>query len=46
MKRLNAVDYATFKCQEFSKLLPILEPNGTGIQAPYEDGMQFPQRIT
>ncbi|XP_065209386.1 A disintegrin and metalloproteinase with thrombospondin motifs adt-1-like isoform X2 [Planococcus citri] len=36
-KRLNVVDYATFKCQEFSKLLPILEPNGTGIQAPYEE---------
>lgn len=37
-KRMSAVDYATHKCREFSKILPVLERNGTGIQAPFEEG--------
>ncbi|EFA07053.2 A disintegrin and metalloproteinase with thrombospondin motifs adt-1 [Tribolium castaneum] len=36
-KRLSVVDYASQKCQEFSKLLPELDPKGGGLQAPHED---------
>lgn len=32
------MEYASEKCKEFSKLLPQLDPEGVGLQAPHEDG--------
>ncbi|XP_063905245.1 A disintegrin and metalloproteinase with thrombospondin motifs adt-2-like [Zophobas morio] len=37
-KRISVTDYASQKCQEFSKLLPELDPQGGGLQAPHEEG--------
>ncbi|CAG9765921.1 unnamed protein product [Ceutorhynchus assimilis] len=37
VKRKSAVDFASQKCKEFSKLLPELDPKGFGLQAPHED---------
>lgn len=36
--RVSVIDYAAQKCQEFSKLLPELDSNAGGLQAPHEEG--------
>ncbi|CAG9829104.1 unnamed protein product [Diabrotica balteata] len=36
--KISAVNYASQKCTEFSKLLPELESVGTGLQSPHEEG--------
>ncbi|XP_054279116.1 uncharacterized protein LOC128997502 [Macrosteles quadrilineatus] len=37
-KRIKPADYARKKCEEFSKTLSILDPLGSGLQAPHEEG--------
>ncbi|XP_050295786.1 A disintegrin and metalloproteinase with thrombospondin motifs adt-2-like isoform X1 [Anthonomus grandis grandis] len=37
-KRKTPVEFASQKCQEFSRLLPELDPTGVGLQAPHEEG--------
>ncbi|XP_063221018.1 A disintegrin and metalloproteinase with thrombospondin motifs adt-1-like [Bacillus rossius redtenbacheri] len=37
-KRRSAIDYATKACAEFSKLLPDLDSEPSGLQAPHEEG--------
>ena len=34
-------DFATTACANFSKLLPELDPKGTGLQAPHENGISI-----
>ncbi|CAG9859468.1 unnamed protein product [Phyllotreta striolata] len=36
-KKVSAVDYASNKCLEFSKVLAELDPMGSGLQAPHEE---------
>ncbi|XP_017772302.1 PREDICTED: A disintegrin and metalloproteinase with thrombospondin motifs 6-like [Nicrophorus vespilloides] len=36
-KRRTASEYASKKCGDFSKLLPQLDPKGSGLQAPHEE---------
>lgn len=36
--RKSPVEYASQKCKEFSKLLPQLDSEGVGLQAPHEEG--------
>ncbi|KAJ8975003.1 hypothetical protein NQ317_013313 [Molorchus minor] len=40
-KKVVAVDYASDRCQEFSKLLPELDSEGAGLQAPHEEGIDI-----
>ncbi|XP_066143129.1 A disintegrin and metalloproteinase with thrombospondin motifs adt-1-like [Euwallacea fornicatus] len=35
--RIPVVEYASMECRTFSNLLPELDPNGVGLQAPHED---------
>lgn len=35
---MSAVSYASSKCEEFSELIPELDPDGVGLQAPHEEG--------
>ncbi|KAK9873743.1 hypothetical protein WA026_002098 [Henosepilachna vigintioctopunctata] len=37
-KRISVVDFASQKCEEFSRVLPELDPKGGGLQAPHEEG--------
>ncbi|KAL3288422.1 hypothetical protein HHI36_002868, partial [Cryptolaemus montrouzieri] len=37
-KRVTVVQYASKKCEEFSRVLPELDPKGGGLQAPHEEG--------
>ncbi|KAG5886065.1 hypothetical protein JTB14_009513 [Gonioctena quinquepunctata] len=37
-KKLSAVEHATRKCSEFSRVLPELDRNSAGLQAPHEEG--------
>ncbi|KAJ8925540.1 hypothetical protein NQ315_009380 [Exocentrus adspersus] len=36
-KKEGVVDFASERCKEFSKLLPELDPQGAGLQAPHEE---------
>jgi hypothetical protein len=36
-KQISAVDFAAKACANFSKLLPELDPKGSGLQAPHEN---------
>lgn len=38
-KKQSVEDYASSKCKEFSKLLPELNSEGAGLQAPHEEGI-------
>ncbi|XP_067002114.1 A disintegrin and metalloproteinase with thrombospondin motifs adt-1-like [Anabrus simplex] len=40
-KRKSAQDYATTACEQFSKLLPELDPKGSGLQAPHEEARMW-----
>ncbi|XP_048510631.1 A disintegrin and metalloproteinase with thrombospondin motifs adt-2-like isoform X2 [Athalia rosae] len=37
-KRTTASEYGTLKCSEFSKRIPELDSQGSGLQAPHEPG--------
>lgn len=37
--RISAVQYASRKCREFSRVLSDLDPEGIGLQAPHEEGI-------
>lgn len=37
-KRISVADFASKACANFSKLLPELDPKGSGLQAPHENG--------
>jgi hypothetical protein len=36
-KRMSVADFAAKACANFSKLLPELDPKGSGLQAPHEN---------
>jgi len=36
-KRISVTDFASKACANFSKLLPELDPKGSGLQAPHEN---------
>jgi len=36
-KRISVADFAAKACANFSKLLPELDPKGSGLQAPHEN---------
>jgi hypothetical protein len=36
-KQISVADFATKACANFSKLLPELDPKGSGLQAPHEN---------
>ncbi|CAH1116620.1 unnamed protein product [Phaedon cochleariae] len=36
-KKQSVIDFASKKCLEFSKVLPELDRNGSGLQAPHEE---------
>jgi len=36
-KRVSVTDFAAKACANFSKLLPELDPKGSGLQAPHEN---------
>jgi len=37
-KKITAAEYATAKCKELASILPVLDKEYSGLQAPHEDG--------
>lgn len=37
-KKITATEYATAKCKELGSILPVLDKEYSGLQAPHEEG--------